>query len=104
MLYPIAGAYPQPTSDPVICRYANSLGGSVMYFPDLSPYPYGKQPSKLSIGWLDDRHEYAQGEVPNAVVEKLLSFCRSPVLRTLGGHECEFCQSASGSGEIWVFS
>ena len=74
-----------------------------MHVPDLSPYPYGKQPSKLSVGWLDDAHEYIHGEVPDGFVERLLAFCRRPVLHTMGEHECELCHNRTGSGEIWVF-
>jgi hypothetical protein len=74
-----------------------------MYLPDLSPYPYGKHPSKLSVGWLDSSYEYTQGDTPISFIERLAVFCQKPVLHTLGRTQCGFCRNATGSGQVWVF-
>jgi hypothetical protein len=74
-----------------------------MYLPELSPYPYGKHPSKVSVGWLDRIHEYRRGATPDGFIARLSIFCHAPVLYTLGSHTCDFCQQATGTAEVWVF-
>lgn len=90
-----------------------------MYYPDLSLYKYaeeGRAPSVLNVGWLSKKYAYPQGDVPEAFLERLWSFCRSSVLHMLGFHRCPFCtrepgilaqrgeeELRLGSGEIRVF-
>jgi hypothetical protein len=45
------------------------------FFPDLSPYAYGRddQPDVVHVGWLDDTHAFQKGAVDRRLVEKLKS-------------------------------
>ena len=62
------------------------------YYPDLSPYDYGKrQPNLFNVGWLDGSHEYSKGQVAPTLVEKLKKLVRHPVELTRGRHICELC-------------
>lgn len=89
------------------------------FYPDLSIYSYTEHsPGALNIGWLGGAQPYRQGEVPAELIERLWTFCRTPVCGTRGLHECELCatdrRSANtaqrdeetitlGSAEIRVF-
>jgi hypothetical protein len=98
-----------------------------MYYDDLSLYVYFNERGApisadilpaLNIGWLDDAHAYPQAEPSPGFVARLLDFCRTPINRTLGFHECTFCNDnpktyleiekdgqkvGFGHAEIWVF-
>ena len=98
-----------------------------MYFADLSTYTFLKEsgapisadiPNALNIGWLDGYHPYPQAEPSQEFVACLWAFCRTPILTTLGFHECTFCNDnpktylviekdgekvGFGHAEIWIF-
>ena len=74
-----------------------------MHLPDLSPYPYGRHPHRLSVGWLDTDQPFAQGTTPVAFHERLLQYVQRPPFATMGQHACPFCDQTAGSGEVWVF-
>jgi hypothetical protein len=63
------------------------------YFPDLSPYSYGHgaHPGVVHVGWLDDQHRYAKGEVDAALIQKLKWLAAHPVELYRGMHVCELC-------------
>jgi hypothetical protein len=68
----------------------------VMYFTDLSPYPYTYGPLEenalvLCVGWLDDSHEYEKGETPSVFKDRLWKLCSESVFSTMGYHPCPFC-------------
>ena len=89
-----------------------------MYYRDLSVYRYNEEltsDSVRNVGWLSQSHGYAQGDVPEAFVERLWIFCRSSVLPYMGFHQCPFCEKdmgflsqrgdetmALGSAEVWA--
>jgi hypothetical protein len=91
---------------------------AMTYFPDLSPYTYRPNPetgeNAVNVGWLDAGHEYPKGDVHDAVQQKILVLCRTPVNRTRGFHPCPICNKVQwpltvngedlylGSAEIWV--
>jgi len=65
-----------------------------MYFPDLSPYQYGRDPldpAIVNIGWLSEDHPYETGDVPTDFVEAIRSMVAAPVNLYRGVHQCEFC-------------
>jgi hypothetical protein len=63
------------------------------YFPDLSPYDYGKgfHPGVVHVGWLDGHHDYPKGSVPREIVNKLRVLATRPVELYMGLHVCELC-------------
>lgn len=63
------------------------------YFPDLTPYGYGRvsQRGILNVGWLDNRHPFNQGSVDAHLIEKLRSLAAKPMELTRGFHICELC-------------
>ncbi|WP_043464659.1 hypothetical protein [Kitasatospora sp. MBT66] len=62
------------------------------YYPDGSPYTYHKPgEGMVNVGWLDDAHDYQQGEVAEEVVDGLLRLVIDPDNQTRGLHECDFC-------------
>ena len=84
-----------------------------MFVDDLSEFPAGfyQKPSNcLAVGWLDAVHPFPIGPTPIDFRQKLRWLCESPVRKTRGFHQCEFCTSAaarretygSGNGEIDV--
>jgi len=68
------------------------------YFPDLSPYDYGKgfYPGVVHVGWLDRHHDYPKGSVPREIVKKLQILATQPVELYMGYHECELCVPPAG--------
>lgn len=79
----------------------------VTYFPDLSPYAYGRHshPGVVHVGWLDDTHTYPQGPVAPVLVEKMRRLATKPVELYRGKHVCELCPetNCSSNGEIRLF-
>jgi hypothetical protein len=68
-----------------------------MYFQDLTVYTYlnhRSEQSVLSVGWLDDEHEFTRGSVPNEVLERILALCFQPVNQTRGFHQSPFLKPA----------
>ena len=64
-----------------------------MYIEDLSPYVYLNRepnPHLLAIGWLDEKHDFPKGKVPDEVLEKILALCFQPVNATRGIHPSPF--------------
>jgi hypothetical protein len=63
------------------------------YFPDLSPYKYGRvsQPGVVHIGWLDGNHPFTQGTVDGDLIRKLRLLAAEPVELYRGYHICELC-------------
>lgn len=66
------------------------------YFPDLSPYAYGSgsHPGVLHVGWLDNQHPYARGNVDVRLVEKMKRLASKPMELYRGQHICELCIGA----------
>lgn len=64
-----------------------------MYFADLTPCSYSgvREQDGLSVGWLDKLHEFPRGPVPAGFVQRLAEICKSPFVKHLGFHVCEFC-------------
>ena len=69
-----------------------------MYFPDLTPYAYGRgvdyctiDSFSLNVGWLDSAHPFPTGGVPAGFIERLERLARYPVMLMRGDHVCEFC-------------
>jgi hypothetical protein len=66
------------------------------YFEDFSPYTYLVSKSErnlVNVGWLDNKHAFARGKLPDQAIEALLDLCASPVNRTRGFHTCPFCDN-----------
>jgi hypothetical protein len=68
----------------------------VAYFPDLSPYSYGRNdhPGVVHIGWLDGAHPFAKGPVEHRLVEKMRRLAKTPIELYRGKHTCEICIGA----------
>src|SRR5215471_18486427 len=61
-----------------------------MYFEDLSPYSYltgTPDPDVVNIGWLDEHHDFPRGQVSEAVLQRILDLCLTPVNVTRGFHQ-----------------
>jgi hypothetical protein len=76
----------------------DSRGGSVAYFPDLSPYAYGHEahPGVVHVGWLDGIHPYPTGTVNTRLIEKMKLLAKKPVELYRGKHICELCAEPPG--------
>lgn len=63
------------------------------YFPDLSPYSYGRgsHPGVVHVGWLDNVHPYPKGKVDARLIEKMRLLASKPVELYRGKHVCELC-------------
>src|SRR5215469_8005599 len=62
------------------------------YFPDLSPYAYhGSHPGVVHVGWLDNIHPFATGDVGLRLIEKMKCLASKPVELYRGKHPCELC-------------
>lgn len=66
------------------------------YFPELSFCGYfgkAEAPKLIAIGWLDEAHPYAQGEVNSAFLERLVDLLIKPWAPRyfLGYADCPFC-------------
>lgn len=62
------------------------------YFADLTPYAYfDGEPDVLNVGWLEPEHEYAAGEPPDGLLERLAELAEDRVNQTRGYHFCGFC-------------
>ena len=68
------------------------------YFPDLSPYAYGRgsHPGVVHVGWLDNIHPFAKGKVDARLVEKMRLLATKPVELYRGKHVCEVCGEPPG--------
>lgn len=78
-----------------------------MYFPDLTPcdyFPIDDSGELIAIGWLDSSHEYPQGMVDTAFVEKLFKLLHKPWQPALfaGRQECEFCSFSGGPASFGI--
>jgi len=65
-----------------------------MYFPDLTPYVYGRaepRPDILNVGWLSADQPLATGTPDGRLVPALERLVASPVNLYRGIHVCEFC-------------
>jgi hypothetical protein len=65
-----------------------------MYFPDLTPYEYGRtepQPNVLNVGWLSASQEFAVSIPNERLVHALGRLIAFPVNLYRGSHMCEFC-------------
>lgn len=87
------------------------------HFDDLTPYSYHDRhrlPMLVNVGWIDRSHEFARGDLPHGLLNRLSAFCEVAVAATRGFHECEFCRNPTipvivnglklGSAEIRVFA
>ena len=77
------------------------------YYSDLSPYEYGLIPiymdgDVVNVGWLDADSDYQKGDVPDAFLERLWTFCQWPVLHARGYHNCNLCEPPSDQETILV--
>jgi hypothetical protein len=63
------------------------------YFPDHSPYGYGRRshPGVVHVGWLDNIHAYSKGTVDARLIEKMKLLASKPVELYRGKHLCELC-------------
>ncbi len=68
------------------------------YFPDLSPYAYGRRshPNTVHVGWLDAVHPFRKGQVATHLVDKMKSLAASPTELYRGFHVCELCLEPPG--------
>jgi hypothetical protein len=69
---------------------------TVAYYPDLLPCSYfGSElaDTLITIGWLDEAHPYAQGDVSEPFLDKLFDLLAQPWAPTylLGYHDCPWC-------------
>jgi hypothetical protein len=76
-----------------------------MWIDDLSPY--GGSPRIVAVGWLERGHEYATGEVPKPVYEKLEALLIDPwqPAAAAGAHPCDLCAfvaEKSGTKNLFV--
>lgn len=65
-----------------------------MYFPDLTPYEYGRtepQAEVLNVGWLSASHPFPTGPIDDRLVAALQRLVACPVNLYRGSHSCEFC-------------
>ena len=65
-----------------------------MYFPDLTPYEYGRterQVNVLNVGWLAAGHPFSSGAADGRLVAVLQQLVASPINLYRGSHLCEFC-------------
>jgi len=65
-----------------------------MYFPDLTPYEYGRtepQPNVLNVGWLSAAHPFSSGTPDERLIAALQRLAASPANLYRGSHLCEFC-------------
>jgi len=81
------------------------------YFADMSAYQYMQTlhwpyflRKAINIGWLDARHEFVVGDVPQDFVDALFDHCcLQPVRKLMGNHECGICISKGMSPQS-IFS
>lgn len=68
-----------------------------MYFEDLTPYSYvenGARAGSLNVGWLDDKHSFPKGTVPEDVLDALFRICADKKAnQTRGFHSCLLCRT-----------
>jgi len=72
-----------------------------MYQPDLYVYKLvpGHRPllpeevgkEIRAVGWLDEKHPFPKGQVPEEALDRLFDLCFHPVYVTRGYHVCQFC-------------
>jgi hypothetical protein len=65
-----------------------------MYFPDLTPYEYGREEpiaNVLNIGWLSAAHPFNRAVADEQFVSALGRLVAAPVNLYRGSHLCEFC-------------
>lgn len=68
------------------------------YFPDLSPYAYGRSahPGVVHVGWLDNIHPFLHGTVEARLIERMKLLAAKPVELYRGVHTCELCVEPPG--------
>jgi hypothetical protein len=67
-----------------------------MYFPDLTPYQYGRtepRPNVQNVGWLCAAQPFRRGDPDERFVNALEQLVLSPMNLYRGSHLCEFCSS-----------
>jgi len=67
-----------------------------MYFPDLTPYEYGRTKRRrnvLNVGWLSSDHPFSTGAQNERLIAALQRLVEFPVNLFRGSHLCEFCPS-----------
>lgn len=65
-----------------------------MYLPDLSTYPFLESKDNIvfkAVGWLDVNHNFTQGSVTNEFMACLWGFCQTPMIVSMGFHDCDLC-------------
>ncbi|GEM_PF-3208049 len=75
-------------------RAFEGSGDRRVYFPDLSPYSYGKgivEVGVYNVGWLSSARDYPQGPCPEGFLARIDQRAQSPVNLFRGSHLCEFC-------------
>jgi hypothetical protein len=68
-----------------------------MYFNDLSSYTYmscGSDLNALSVGWLDELHDFPKGSVSERLLTRILALCYKPINQTRGFHLSPFLKPA----------
>ena len=82
-----------------------------MYFPDLAQESQvDRGPHVRAVGWLDDKHPYARGPVPEPVRWRLARFAEQAGTSTealnwvcfMGFHTCELCNRARNGRNFGV--
>ena len=66
-----------------------------MYFQDLTPYEYARNPlaERLNIGWLSQEHAFPTGDTSEDFRRVLNQLATNPTNLCGGHHDCEFCES-----------
>lgn len=74
--------------------YIHTPAKIMTYFPDLSPFSYGRKSETgvVHVGWLDDEHSFPTGNMPTHLIEKLRSLAKIPTELRRGYHICELCK------------
>src|SRR6185369_17057152 len=80
------------------------------WFADLSPctvFSVENYQKLLAVGWLESNRQYAVGDVPVEVYERLRSLLRDPwqPIASMGLHACDLCRfeaEAQGNRNLFV--
>jgi hypothetical protein len=67
-----------------------------MYFPDITPYEYGRTEPRanlLNVGWLSAGRAFSSGAPDDRLIPAIQRLVASPVNLYRGSHLCEFCPS-----------
>jgi hypothetical protein len=68
------------------------------YFPDFSPYSYGRgqHPNVFHIGWLDRDYPFPTGPIDPSSLTTLRILAKAPVEQYRGKHLCNLCSEPAG--------